>query len=385
MDPLTQRLFMAASGGSPMVFVFDTSLSAGTTVGLPLRGAVNVTVDWGDGNSVAYTSGGYTTYTYASGGVYTVRIFGRMTDFGGYVGLRPGFEKLTRCTSFGNIGLTALFNGFANAVNLVEVPSVLPPTITNLRETFSFLSTFNAPQLTSWNTSNVTDMRSLFQGASSFNQNIGSWDTSSVTSMRSLFNGASVFNQNIGSWDVSSVTDMEYMFLNAAAFNQNIGSWDVSSVSGTPGSGGFSPTGGMGSMFQGATVFNQDISGWNVSNVVNMRSMFQNASSFNQNIGSWNVSNVEQTGGMFSGATVFNQNISSWNLSKVVTHTGGFTPLGANNMFFNATAFNQNLSAIVTGLTSQPTNFSTGANATFANNANGLKPLLADGVTRINT
>jgi len=40
---------------------------------------------------------------------------------------------------------------------------------------------------------------------------------------------------------------------------------------------------------------------------------------------------------------------------------------------------------MVTGLTAQPTNFSTSANATFANNANGLKPYLSGGVTQINT
>jgi hypothetical protein len=36
-------------------------------------------------------------------------------------------------------------------------------------------------------------------------------------------------------------------------------------------------------------------------------------------------------------------------------------------------------------MTAQPTLFSSGANATFANNANGLKPFLAGGVTQINT
>jgi hypothetical protein len=55
------------------------------------------------------------------------------------------------------------------------------------------------------------------------------------------------------------------------------------------------------------------------------------------------------------------------------------------SMFNAATAFNQNLSTWVTGLTAQPINFSGGANATFANNANNRKPFLAGGVTRINT
>jgi hypothetical protein len=43
------------------------------------------------------------------------------------------------------------------------------------------------------------------------------------------------------------------------------------------------------------------------------------------------------------------------------------------------------LSALITALTVQPSSFSTGANATFANNANNLKPFLLGGTTRINT
>lgn len=337
---------MAASGGSPMTLVFDTSLSAGTTIGLPLRGLVDVTVNWGDGNSTAYTTSGYVSYTYASAGVYTVRINGRMTGFGGNVGLRPGFEKLTRCTSFGNIGLGDLFAGFNAAVNLVEVPSFLPPTILSLQQCFSFLPSFNAPELTAWDTSKVSSTTSMFNGCTAFNQNIGGWDMSGNTSMSSMFTSCTTFNQDIGGWDTSSVTTMS-------------------------------------STFNGASSFNQDIGGWDTGTVSNMSRMFNNATAFNQYIGGWDTSQVVNMGAMFENATSFNQDISGWDMSSVADQS--FTPSGVDRMFQGATAFNQNLSAVITGETVQPTDFSLNANATFANNANGLKPLLADGVTRINT
>ena len=186
----------------------------------------------------------------------------------------------------------------------------------------------------------------------------------SVTNMSSMFRVATSFNQPLDSWDVSSVTDMSTMFSSATSFNQPLDSWDVSSVTNTS------------NMFNGATAFNQPLDSWDVSSVASMSRMFSYASAFNQTLDSWDVSSVTNMSYMFSGATSFNQPLDSWDVSSV-TNT--------SNMFNGATSFNQNLSPWVTGLTAQPSFFSAGANATFANNANLLKPFLSDGVTRINT
>ena len=51
---------------------------------------------------------------------------------------------------------------------------------------------------------------------------IGDWDVSSVTDMRYIFNGATSFNQDLSKWDVSKVTDMENMFMRASAFNREL-------------------------------------------------------------------------------------------------------------------------------------------------------------------
>ena len=90
-------------------------------------------------------------------------------------------------------------------------------------------------QISTWETSGVTDMSSLFCGtwwsecntaAASFNEDISAWDTSGVTTMHSMFYYTSAFNQDIGAWAVDSVTDMNSMFYDAWAFDQDLG-WCV--------------------------------------------------------------------------------------------------------------------------------------------------------------
>merc|ERR1711935_369652 len=69
----------------------------------------------------------------------------------------------------------------------------------------------------SFDTSKVTDMSWMFQGARAFNQPL-SFDTSKVTDMAGMFAEAHKFNQPL-SFDTSKVTNMQHMF------------WDANSLS----------------------------------------------------------------------------------------------------------------------------------------------------------
>ena len=70
------------------------------------------------------------------------------------------------------------------------------------------------PPISTWNTSQVTDMSNLFQDKSEFNDDIGAWDTSGVTNMACMFLDASAFNQPLGDWRLACGCDTESMFEN---------------------------------------------------------------------------------------------------------------------------------------------------------------------------
>ena len=113
------------------------------------------------------------------------------------------------------------------------------------------------------------------------NSNISSWDTTNVTNMSYMFNGATAFNQPINTmvvptgvtaWITTNVTNMTFMFNDAKAFDNPIGNWDVSNVI------------NMASMFSGAEAFNKDISNWDVSSTTILAFMFYNATNFNNGV-----------------------------------------------------------------------------------------------------
>ena len=236
--------------------------------------------------------------------------------------------------------------------------------------------------LNSWDTSEVVELRFMFNDATSFNQDIGNWDTSKNRTTEGMFKGATRFNRPIGNWNVSSVVNMDETFSKAIAFNQPLNNWDVSSVT---------TMAQMFHMYSGTNSnFNQPLNNWDVSSVTNMNLMFGTRGGttgvrpFNQDIGDWDVSNVTDMSGMFKSSEQFNQDLSEWNVASVTNFALMFdrataytnvgvplncwdTSLGTNmNWMFYLSPFNQDISNwCVPLIGSAPTN--------FGNNA-GTKP-----------
>jgi surface protein len=240
----------------------------------------NYTVDWGDGTTSTAVSDDI-THTYSVAGTYTITITGDFPQI--YFNNVGDKEKILSIENWGDNLWQSFEKSFYGCSNLV-------------------INATDAPNLT-----NVTNMESMFNDASSLGTGTGNWDwnTSSVIDMGFMFYNATAFNQDIGNWDTNSVSNMSAMFAFCPSFNQDISNWNTNNVT------------NMGLMFVSASSFNQDIGNWNTSNVTTMRFMFRNATSFDQNLGNWDVSSLTNAGSMFTGVTLSTVNYDSlligWN------------------------------------------------------------------------
>ncbi len=324
----------------------NPGVSANNQISIPtlITESYNYMVDWGDGTSNTNITGPI-THIYTTPGVYTVSITGDFPRI--YFNNGGDKDKILTVVQWGNTRWSSFGNAFNGCSNLDVLATDVPDfsETTSLSAMFSNCSSLVAnSSFNSWNTSSITNMRSMFSYASSFNQNIGDWDVIKVENMANMFEGASLFNQDIASWNVSNVINMGFMFSEAFSFNQNINAWDVGKVTQMDAmfafSSGFNQNIGdwdvrsvtnMGGMFFANTVFNQDIGSWDVSSVINMSSMFDSATSFDQDLGNWDISNVQLLSRMFSDAGLSLENydalLNGWNslpnLPNNITFDGG--------------------------------------------------------------
>lgn len=296
-----------------------------TSITIPtIGGGYNYDVDWNnDGvfDDIGVT--GNITHDYGAAGTYTVAIRGSFPRI--YFNDGGDKEKILSIEQWGTNLWRSMQGAFSGCINLDSNATDSPnlSIVTDMSHMFEGATTFNQ-DLNSWNVSNVTNMAFMFRNASAFNGNIGSWDVSNVVDMSSMFRYAVSFNKSIGSWNVANVTNMDRMFEEASAFNQDLDNWDVGNVT------------SMHGMFLNASSFNGNIGNWNVGNVTDMIIMFRDASSFNKDIGNWNVGNVTNMLSMFEDAVAFDQDIGNWNVSNVINMDRMFRSIALSTLNYDA-------------------------------------------------
>lgn len=145
---------------------------------------------------------------------------------------------------------------FFNCIKLESVPTNMP--YQNGRAMFQGCSTFNQ-DVSAMDTSSFTNMSSMFRDCTLYNKTLANWTVSNVTDMSYMFRGAPAFQQPLNTWGpaLAKVENFIGMFNDAVAFNRPLDTWDVSAV----------PAGtGLNNMFKGATAYTQDLTGWCVTN-----------------------------------------------------------------------------------------------------------------------
>ena len=65
----------------------------------------------------------------------------------------------------------------------------------------------------------------MFNGATTFNQNIGNWDVSKVTTFKVTFKGCTSFNQDLSAWNIPEASTFTQMFKDCSSFNGDISTW----------------------------------------------------------------------------------------------------------------------------------------------------------------
>lgn len=269
-----------------------------------------------------------------------------------------------------NTGLTSFASMFFDntSFNNGDPTPYTNGSFTNLR-TYPGATT-PGNKLNAWNTSNITNMNSMFYNSQHFNQNLSGWNVSKVTDFSSMFRSlyntyymfdgdlsgwqlvasggitcANMFNadainyggrtkaftgKGLNTWNTSGVTNMNAMFYNCNNFNQNLSGWNVSKVT------------NFSSMFYGCSSFDGNVSGWQLTaSGVNCSNMFDGARIFSgSGLASWNTSGVTNMYYMFR-ACGMNTSISGWNTSNVTSFRAMFN--SHNNSYTNNVGFNQDI------------------------------------------
>lgn len=236
------------------------------------------------------------------------------------------------------------FSGCIHLTNINGIENLKTDSVTDMSRMFYMCRSLNTLDVSNFNTSNVTNMFSMFNDAwvldldvSNFNTakvmnmgemfmncnqlhelNLSNFNTANVTDMHSMFNGCTgLTNLDLSSFNTSNVTDTWGMFLSCNSLTSlNVGSFNTAKVT------------KMDSMFGTCSLLsNLDVSNFDTSNVTSMYCMFNGCSSLTVlNLSSFNTEKVEIMTGMFQNAA----NLSTiyvgdgWTTSVVTSHENMF-------------------------------------------------------------
>ena len=227
------------------------------------------------------------------------------------------FAELYKLTSFEGMqylntsemtNMRHMFNGFA--LPTLDFSQFYTSKVTDMAGMFCGTN-LTSLDLTSFNTQNVTTMNYMFGDCTALTDvNVSTFDTENVTNMGSMFYECThLVNLDLSSFNTANVNTMDQMFFDCSALTSlDLSSFDTGNVT------------NMSAMFcESSGLVSLNLSSFNTQGVTNMAEMFSSCESLTGlNLSSFNTANVTNMGGMFYGCEALTTlNLSSFNTENV--------------------------------------------------------------------
>ncbi len=203
--------------------------------------------------------------------------------------------------------MRSMFDGCKSLISL-DLSYFDTSKVRNMYAMFDHCTSLQNLNVSSFDTSNVEDMAFMFEECSSLTElDLSNFVTAKVTNMRNMFTSCSSFtNLDIKNFDTSNVTDMSYMFHHCSSLTSlDLSNFRTEKVL------------DMNQMFMECNSLSSlDISNFDTSVVTNMAGMFGFCSSLeNLNVSHFDTSNVTTMRSMFDNC----MNLNSLDLSNFST------------------------------------------------------------------
>ena len=236
---------------------------------------------------------------------------------------------------------------FASVTAISGLDKLDTSNVTDMATMFLGCSSLTSLDLSGFNTSKVTNMGNMFGGCSSLTSlDLSGFDTSKVTNMGSMFGSCEALTSlDVSGWNTSNVTNMQQMFYYCKAMvSLDLSGWNTSNVTtmqsmfwccskltsvGDLSGWNTANVTDMEYMFNYCEALTSlDLSGWNTSNVTTMRQMFRNCKALTSvgDLSGWDTSNVTNMYFMFEDCNALTSvgDLSGWNTFKVTDMSGMF-------------------------------------------------------------
>ena len=218
--------------------------------------------------------------------------------------------------AYANYDSSSLFANFDNLIEINNLQNLDTSYTIDMSRMFDWTLSLTNLDLSSFDTSNVTNMSSMFYNTPLTTLDLSSFDTSNVTDMSWMFSSTDLTELDLSHFDTSNVTDMSYMFnWTLSLTNLNLSSFDTSNVT------------NMSSMFSSTDLTTLDLSSFDTSNVTNMSEMFYRMSSLTTlDLSSFDTSNVKDMSSMFYDVSSLTKlDLSGFDTSNVTDMSSMFS------------------------------------------------------------